>query len=380
MLIELFSKKGLEQINWHDFRNGEEVKGYFFEMMKVEPKVYVKNVDAEIYLLAVDDLLIPITKTIQNENNSYVVSPFVHYVSYAIEELRELQNPLLEWFLKRFLQCFGFLMKWGKVDRVVTVNNWLLSTNLYEELTTEQAGRIVKFVQKQFPHDAILFRSLTEPLHQSIMEAFADQGCVYVPSRSIYLFYPDQYDQFSKKQRKTIRRDQQFMAKSGYIIEDKISSTDMQRVLDLYNELYLKKYSYFNPQFTIEFLQNAYENKLIHFRVLKKENQIDGVVGFIVRNGKITTPILGYDTSKPKKVGLYRLCSLILTISSLETGILFHRSAGAGEFKKNRGSQNEIEYSAVFTDHLPWSRRWIWRALEFLLTKIGVPLLKKFNL
>ncbi|KRG16716.1 hypothetical protein ACA29_04310 [Lederbergia galactosidilytica] len=379
-MMELFQKVDLAKIQWSQYRNGAEVSGYFEEMMEHGAQVYIKNVDVEFYLLAVDDLLLPLTKTNGNPFNSYVVSPFSHYVSYAIEELRELQQPLLEHCLKSVLQCLGLFLKWGKIDKVVMVNNWLLSTNLYEMITEQQVKEMTLFLQKRFPQETIMFRSLASSLHPRLISSLHEQQAIFVPSRSIYLFYPEKFSQISKKKRKTIRRDQRFLQKSGYWVDDKVSPIEMERVLELYNQLYLKKYSYFNPQFTLKYLQNAYERHLLGFRTLKKGNRIDGVVGFITCNGVMTTPLLGYDTTMSRKVGLYRLCSMIQTEQSLQTGLLLHRSAGAGNFKRNRGAVNEVEYSSIIVSHLPIGRRIAWKTLAFLLNRIGVPLLKKFEL
>lgn len=378
-MTKIYGKENIQQIHWEQYHNGEEVKSYFKRMIEERPDVYVKNVSAEIYLMEIDDLLIPLTKTKPSKQNSYVVSPFTHYILYAIEELGELEKPFLEWILKQFLRIFALWMKLGKSDDVVIVNNWALSTNLYEELSKEQVEEMVRLLKKQFPDRVILFRSLTDRLHESIISELRELNCLFLPSRSVYIFFPEEFDTFSRDQRKTIRRDEKFLRKSGYYIDD-IDRSEMPRALELYNQLYLEKYSYFNPQFTLEFLLNAYENDLFRFKVIRKDEEIAGVVGSVIRNGVITSPIFGYDLTLPKEEGLYRLCSFIEMEYSLNRGFTAHRSAGAGTFKRNRGAQNHIEYSAVITDHLPFRRRWIWKLLDLLLTKIGVRLLKKFNL
>ncbi|NTJ18559.1 hypothetical protein G6L45_33290 [Agrobacterium rhizogenes] len=63
-----------------------------------------------------------------------------------------------------------------------------------------------------------------------------------------------------------------------------------------------------------------------------------------------------------------------------ENGHLLHESAGAAQFKRNRGAVSDFEYSAVYERHLPMSRRWCWLLLERLLNRVGVPLMRRMKL
>ncbi|MBV5343531.1 GNAT family N-acetyltransferase, partial [bacterium] len=57
------------------------------------------------------------------------------------------------------------------------------------------------------------------------------------------------------------------------------SNEDLMRSVDLYNMLYLEKYSYFNPQFTFEFMKLARDEKALHMLALKRDGRMDGVMG-----------------------------------------------------------------------------------------------------
>ena len=91
----------------------------------------------------------------------------------------------------------------------------------------------------------------------------------------------------------------------------------------------------------------------------------------------MTTPVFGYDTAVPQEIGLYRMLSAVLLRQSAEEGCLLHESAGAAQFKRNRGATAEIEYSAVYDRHLPFYRRMGWAMLSPLLNRVGVPIMKK---
>jgi hypothetical protein len=102
------------------------------------------------------------------------------------------------------------------------------------------------------------------------------------------------------------KEDVRVLRKHGYeIVDGKVlSDEELARSLDLYNMLYLKKYSYYNPQFTFEFMKLARDNEILHLRALRRDGQINAVMGFFIRNGAMTQPLFGYDTSLPQEEGL----------------------------------------------------------------------------
>ncbi len=113
------------------------------------------------------------------------------------------------------------------------------------------------------------------------------------------------------------------------------------------------------------YYKNGIEYDLFQFRALKKNNKIEAVLGYFVRNGVATAPIFGYNMTLDKKEGLYRLLSIIFLQECLEKNLILHASAGAGQFKRNRGAQQELEYSLIYYEHLPRKRRFIWNTLIF---------------
>ena len=60
--------------------------------------------------------------------------------------------------------------------------------------------------------------------------------------------------------------------------------------------------------------------------------------------------------------------------------LLFNMSAGAAGFKRNRGALPAIEYAAVYNSHLPWKSRVAAAIVRAVLTGIGVPTMRKYEL
>ena len=85
---------------------------------------------------------------------------------------------------------------------------------------------------------------------------------------------------------------------------------EIKRALNLYNQLYLEKYSQLNPQFSLNFFQlikqktTGESQSILTAYVLANNNRIDGVIAFFVRDNVMTCPIFGYDTTVSQEEGL----------------------------------------------------------------------------
>jgi len=66
--------------------------------------------------------------------------------------------------------------------------------------------------------------------------------------------------------------------------------------------------------------------------------------------------------------------------TTLERNAVLNLSAGAAHFKRLRGGEPTIEYSAVLSRHLPVATRRTLRALGVLTTRLGIPIMKRFKL
>ncbi|UPG63355.1 hypothetical protein [Metabacillus endolithicus] len=91
-MIQLYNADNYHKIDWFSKRNGQFLKTYFEPLIEYEISRFIENVHSEIYLLEVDDLLLPVSVTDKQYKDSYVASPYTHYISYAKEELWELKN------------------------------------------------------------------------------------------------------------------------------------------------------------------------------------------------------------------------------------------------------------------------------------------------
>ena len=375
MKPELFTRENINDINWPSTADGEYARRYLLPMMMDGAQKYIKNIyNTQLMVAKVDDVIIPITISDFHLDNTYTVSPYSHYVSYGgYEEVKHLHNPPVEALIKLLMGPIAKYFRSADLDKVAYVNNYLLSTNLYPSVNSEQLSALSEALPKWFPERVIVFRSVDEKKNPHIADILKEKNYDMVLSRQVW--YMDAEEANHTRQYK---EDVRVLRKNDYeIVEGKdLSDDELARSLHLYNMLYLEKYSYYNPQFTFEFMKLARDSEVLHLRALRRDGQINAVMGFFIRNGAMTQPLFGYDTSLPQEEGLYRLLTLITLQEGLRRGLLVHASGGVGKFKKVRGGKSVTEYNAVFTKHLPIWRQRPWKLIK-AISKYAIPYFKK---
>ena len=343
------------------------------ELMRSHTKELAENLDCTITSLRVGRHLLPVTITKSQPGNAYVISSFTHYVSYALDELRELKNPPLEVALRWVLIGLGKLLKFGRADDAVLVDNALVSTNLHPHLSLAELRAATGALTKAYPDCAIGMRSV-HGRDSRLPEYFRELGYKLIPARSVS-FVPTADAEFKRK--RDVRQDATLLRESGYLVRSVLqpSVAELERMCELYRLLYIQKYSRHNPRFTPAFLEMAARTGMLEFRALERGGRVDGVIGFFVRAGYLTVPILGYDTRLPKETGLYRMLSSMISAEAHARGVDLHASSGVAAFKRSRGGEPGLEYTAIYSAHLPIESRIVWAMLEHLIARIAVPLI-----
>jgi hypothetical protein len=295
-----------------------------------------------------------------------------------------MNRPWVSWPAKRLINLVGRRLIAARIDRLVQVNNWLLSTNLYPcAWDGLDLGEVKRFMVDSFPDHAIAFRSLNRFSNGVLIDRLKSMGFVAIPSRQVYIFDARDGDKSNFLRRHNTRIDAKLLQNTSYdsVDGDALSPNDYSRLEHLYNQLYLEKYSPLNPQFKAEWLRCGQADGWLQLRILRTaENRIDGVVGWFSNEKVLTAPIVGYDTSLPQSQGLYRLLTQMCLQESVRRRCVLNFSSGASLFKRLRGGQPEIEYSMVFVDHLNARRVRAWRLLGRVLHSVGIPIMKTFKL
>lgn len=377
--VELFDASRIGEVPWPSGRDGAYARDWVTPMVRRGTKRLVANVETQWHVLRAGPCILPVTVNDRQYDSSYVVSPFTHYVTYAKEEIALNKEMKYKRPLYAFCDALGLFLRAASINKTVHVNNWLLSTNLYPRLDTELLGPITELLKRRFPEHAIVFRSVNPRSMPDLHDAFPEHGYRYVLSRRVFMV--DTTDEAVAKNRRN-KADSKLLSRSEYEMVRVTDSKDteaIRRIVELYNFLYLDKYSKNNPAFTEEFIGIAIDQGLLEVSVLRKAGRIDAVLGVFERNGVMTAPLVGYDPSIPQSIGLYRMLMYAMYERARRDGLLLNMSAGAAEFKKLRGGISHFEYSAVYTEHLSPRRRAGWRALGGLVNGMATDLIDKYD-
>jgi GNAT acetyltransferase-like protein len=382
--MRLYSRDDLDTIPWPPGADGDYARRVLTPFVRDGTRPYIANVSAEVRVLIEGAVVSPVAvvdSARQLSRASYVASPTTHYIDYARREVQlELADrPVLRRLLPPLMEALRPVLSGGQIEQAVYVNNWLLSTNLYPALSPDALRGILTQLVETFPRHAIVFRSVNDRLDGGLAGALAALGCRRVFSRQVYILDPRKGEYLKKK---SYQKDRSLARRSPYrwLSAAQLTPADCPRLKELYDDLYLDKYSRYNPQFTEAFFREALRSQWLTLFALKREERIDGVLGFVERQGVMTTPLIGYDRSVPAEAGLYRLISFHLIEEAATRGLILHQSSGAAAFKQHRGSAPAMEYSFVYDRRLSPRRRLPWKLLAALSEYVVVPMMRRLGL
>lgn len=370
----------IEWVNWSKLPEGQ-LKSFAKLFSEHTSQELILNVDTQFKILKIaPEVYLPVTINNEELDSSFVCSPYTAYALYSKDELiHKINNKWIQLPLLFIIKLIGKWLKWGQINKNIHVNNFLLSTNPYPEWQGEQIEEITEFIKKEYPDHSIIFRSLNTWQHQPLLDKFTQNKYDLIGSRQVYIFDLTYADWLKHRNNK---HDNRLIKKRGLIFLDHAEMGDyIEQARNLYNKLYLQKYSKYNPQFTLKYFQTCYTEGVVYFQGYKDENNVlKTFSGLFIVGDTITSPLVGYDTDAPQSDGLYIHGAQLAILYKFRSNLLLNLSSGAPQFKRMRGGAPAIEYSAIYFKHLSFRRRMTWQILKFISNKIGVPLLDKYEL
>jgi hypothetical protein len=374
--IELFDKHSVHNINT-EYQDVADVASYASMLMSGDIRDYIKNVSGELYVLVVDKKwALPVFVPDKTKSQSYTSSLYSHYVSYALEEIHNLKSPIIQFIARCFFGPVGVMLRLARIDNVVFINNFLMSTNLYPDMPADKTNDISKFIAKRFPGKFIVWNSVNTKTTSELYSTAKAHGFIGLYSRSIWI--QDTFTGLGSKTECILRREHKLLKSSEHKISSKF---DPKRIAELYLYLYVSKYSKYNPVFTALYIEETHKRGLIEYQALTSpDSSIDGAAGFVVKGDVLTTPILGYSADLPQSSGLYRILSIHLQDTANERGKVFHCSAGVGEFKRSRGALNYREYRMIYPGNVGFWRLGTMKFFSLFVHKIAVPIMENRGL
>jgi hypothetical protein len=380
--VKIFDKESiLNLVRPQDTFSG---KAYdYVKAISINTQLYISNIKTSFKLLVINNIALPISINDSELQNAYTCSPYTHHISYAYDELRFIPNGLLRFLCWLLLAPFNLFFRITKANKIVVVNNWLLSTCLYPDISNNNVSEITKHIKKTYSSHTIQWRSLLRSQHTELIDTLQDNGYILVPSRQVYIWKPKYYKNSNKRQRKNFNQDKKILQSPDMSITPMNieSGSEIKRAKDLYQKLYIDKYSTYNPQLTNAFFELVQRLGIIDVYYLHHQQlEQDAVIGIFRNDTTVTVPMLGYDVDQPAARKMYRACSAMSYQVAQNNNLTCNKSSGVPEFKRNRGCKPEMEYSAVYVRHLPWYRRIIWLTVASVLNNVAAPLMKKYEL
>lgn len=343
-------------------------------------RTHIANLATTVGLHQWGEHTLPLTINDGGRGETFVCSPTVGYIDYPLEELNHFPSRTLVAPLRTLIRAVGGVLGRCGIDRIVNVNNWMLSTNLPVALDPTLAERQTRELVESHPDHFLAMRSLTRRHSAPLIAALEAAGWVLLPSRQVFLI--DDVARQSMPHRDT-RRDDALWRRGefAYAELEAMSEGDARRIADLYALLYLDKYSRLNPVFTPAFIALTHAVGLIRYLVLRDAAGVIQAFGGMHHLGDhATMPLIGYDTAVDQDCGLYRLAFHAGTLYALRHGLRFNMSSGATAFKRNRGAVAEMEFTAFYARHLSAARRLPFGLLQTVANRVGIPLLRKYQL
>ena len=338
-----------------------------------------RNLDARIEAVDAGSMPLPVTVNQGEAGNAWVCSPRSTYIDYAAEESRRLLPAAIGRPLAGLCAGLGRLADGCALDRAVALNNWCLSTNLYPALASLDIDRAIDQARQRWPQHALWFRSLNGQDNADWLAALQARGFVLIASRQVWL-YPDLT---AVSRLPNMRADARLLARQDLHWCDNaaISADDAPRIAELYAQLYLGKYSRWNPDYRPQMIADWQRDGLLRLEGWRDDaGRLQCIAGMFGTEHHVSTPIVGYDTGAPMELALYRT----LTATSYRQARLSQRrlnlSAGAAQFKRLRGGQAAIEYSAVWAPPQSRRTRALLAALGLLTRRLGEPLMRHYRL
>ncbi len=375
---QLYDSRSIDILQWPKTEDGLFAENFLIPLIKNGISHYVDNIQADIYALKIDHYIFPVIVTTENYSNSWVCSPYAHYISYGKESVGLVENPLLAKFVKNLMTGLGKVSRSSKMNSVVYVNNWLFSTDLYPDgLNQEQIDSVVGLLTHRFPQHALVLRSLNDLTTASLMTTLKTQGFRLIASR--YVFITDAKNESIFKTR-IVKSDLKLWNEHAYqfVDENELEVEESKQLLDLYLKLYVHQHSHLQPQFNVNYFKMLFEKKLLHFKVLKLNGVIKGMAGYYKRSNVMMCPLFGYEKNEAESNTIYRLLNTALLLEAKKAGLLFNQSAGAAFFKSVRRADGCLEYMAIYTRHLPAYRKLFWSSLKLFINQFGSKYMKKY--
>ena len=341
---------------------------------------WVANAQVDVHSIRIGSTTVPVTRLSgPPAQSTYVASLHAAWVSYPFAEV---VTRATRWRRTQTAAAFTLaaplvgLMAASGLRRAALVGNHLLSTNLHPTWNPTDIRQATAELAERFSDRPLALRNVCPDVDPRLCEGLVASGWQLVPSRRIYLVDPRDPAVWKhnhlKRDRKLLHGDDLELAGPA-----DIPAQELTTLRALFRQLFIDKHCALNPDFTPAFFDLCHQQRFLDLHVLRLDGRAVGVLGIHERDGWVTTPLIGYDTTLPQNLGIYRRLMALLYEEAGRRGCRLHLSSGAGGFKSGRGGEPHLEYTAVFNRHLGIAQRLAGDAFGGLLRRFAPRVLEE---
>ncbi|MFL5352302.1 DHHA1 domain-containing protein [Archangium sp.] len=373
--MNLYDEKTLADAPWPDTEEGRKARDFLVPLFQQGAHAFFED-RTRLRLLALDDLLLPLSINDGEYGNSYFFSVFARYISSQRAALKTGNwKPMARFTMGSALWGLGALLQASRINKVVHVDNWPTLRNMGAPLTAEQVQRLTAFLTERYPQHALVFPALSPATHSPLCNHLKQHGYAFAFMTHTRVMLPHGIEP-GRKVRENRRRDSRLLEASGYrLVDAREMPGCAPRLAELYRLLNREKYST-NPPITPAFFETSLRGEMIEWRLFVKDGRIDAFYGFHVKGDVLYSPAAGYDLALPQELGLYRMLNNLLMQEAFDRGIAIETGGGADPFKSLRGDRPVPRYNAIYDAHLPSYRRAGWRLVHKLANDNLLPVVR----
>lgn len=323
-------------------------------VIAMQQQSLIANWYADLQSVVINDGMLPVAIGRAAAGQTYLASPQHGFIDYARDECDQLSDASAQRWAKVGLSIVEPWFRALHLDESVSINAWGVSTHLYPEWSDKTLIELRDRLVVEHPRRALWLRTLHEGYDAPLIETAQQQGWQLWPSRVVYGFDWKTSGRWMKQRNNQI--DQKLLQKTTLtpLFPQDFNDSHAQAMAQLYQQLYVEKHSRWNAHYTPAYFQHAIEHQWLSFYGFADEQRrLVAFIGVFAQEGVMTTPMLGYDTSLPTELALYRLLMARVLRQSIEQQAYLNLGAGSANFKRMRGGIAHMEWHAFYAKHLP---------------------------
>ncbi|MFT3772323.1 MAG: hypothetical protein QM820_43565 [Minicystis sp.] len=311
--------------------------------------------------------VLPLVISDGKSDQCYLVSPYVHYVAYLIEEVKKMRPPVASLVVRAALHTFGAASRALAFDRVVSINNWLFTTSLLQSPTTEEIADLAVLLRARFPQHALVYRGL-DLRDEPTARALQANGFETLMHRPILEWSPD--EPHSKNSRRAVAKNLRLTEGRPFTSRPSDAPTDreIQKIAWMYRMLYVVKHSRYNVEYNQRFFEVVTRTGINFVEFVALRDELCAFVTLCRDGERIIPALIGYDpavasrTASPYSAAMG--CAFRLAMA--EKKLLF-LSTGVSLYKRRRGARETMEFEAFDVRHLPRRQQAPWLVMKRFL-------------